>query len=435
MGRRTGALLATVALGLLAGCLPTPLPRPVDPQLRQWMVDTSVLRALPFRTPVRLEWIEQDRIPEVTRYEIERTLSSDHVAEYRDAYAALGVLPPEIDLLETLVALQRDQLVGLYSLHRRTLYVVTSERTDGAYAPNVIVVHELVHALQHQHFPKTVAILQGLRHNDDVASAIAAVIEGDASYTMLATPGASEFERTSAQAALLRDAMLVDLEHPTGLLAEVPRLLRVALIFPYAYGAVVAAERFAEGGNAGLDGLLANPPLSAQQIRYPDDGDPIEFLKLPLARLEGRLAARGCSIRHHNVAGVATIEVLLEDYAAGDDLDPLLRRWSGDRFLHVVCAGRSELAWLTRWKDVSAAREFAMRYAGIAPDIARAARLSGPPQVVLEGRSALVLSPGLDDLAALITGEVEVRAYDSVRAWTADGCFTEGSCPVVTSGD
>jgi hypothetical protein len=398
------------------------------------MVEAATLRGLPFLAPVQLEWIARERIPEVTRSEIERTLTAEYVVEYRDAYAALGVLPTEIDLLETLVALQRDQLVGLYSLHRRTLYVVETQREDGAYAPNVIVVHELVHALQHQHFPQTVALLQGLRYNDDLTSAIGAVVEGDASFTMLATPGAMEFERTRAQAESLRDAMLVDLEHPTGMLAEVPRLLRVALIFPYAYGAVVAADRYTAEGNGGLDALLTDPPLSARRIRYPDDTDPVEFLGLPLASLESRLASRGCSIRHHNVAGISTIGVLLEDYGVGEDLDPLLQRWAGDRFVYVACGESQEIAWLTRWDDVGAAREFAIRYREIAPALAAAAGLSGPPQVLLEGRAALVLSPGMRDLATLLREGVEIRAYDTLRAWIEDGCFTEPSCPLSAPG-
>jgi hypothetical protein len=269
------------------------------------------------------------------------------------------------------------------------------------------------------------ALLQWLEHNDDVAAAISAAVEGDASFSMMGIPFDEDLSRTSVSAERMREAMLHELAEPGGVMGEVPRFLRVSLIFPYAYGVTLAQAHWREAGNDGLDDLVREPPLSSLRVLYPDDTDPVEFVNLPEGPLAELLGRRGCELRHHNVAGVASTRVLFEDYGAGEDLEPLLRSWSGDRFQHVVCNGHSELIWLTRWDSSGAALEFAERYRSIAPAIGEASRLSGEPQVSLQGRTVLILSPGVAPARELLLEGAQIRAYDSFADWFADGCFPE----------
>ena len=391
----------------------------------------TALRGLEFIEPVRVEWIPASQISEIARSEVEAFYEPDFVESYRDVYAVLGLLPRDMDLLETVIELQGDQLVGLYSVVRRTLYVVVNR--PGEIGPRSILVHELVHALQHQHFPQTVAVLQGMRHNDDVASAIGGAIEGDATLTMLAAeargPETREALRSLQSAEEFRDAMLVDLDHPTGLLETVPHLLRVSLIAPYAYGVVLAAGRYAEAGNRGLDRLLTDPPLATRLLLYPQAGEPVEFLGLPFDWLESRLEPQGCSLGHDDVAGALTLRVLFEEFASDPSFDAWLGAWRGDRFLHVRCRGGDRLIWVTRWRDPSSARAFADAYAEIAPRAAERADLARVPEVSTFGRSAVIVSPTLRSLAPGLAERTEVRSYRRFSEWVGDDCFTEGGCP------
>ena len=106
-----------------------------------------------------------------------------------------------------------------------------------------------------------------------------------------------------------------------------------------------------------------------------------------------------------------------------------MRAWRGDRFLQVACGATWELVWLTRWSSTAAAGEFARQYREIASSIAQLAPLSGTPAVVLDGRSALVLTPGLIDQAGSVLAGTEVRSYEDFEAWLADACFPESPCP------
>lgn len=417
------ALLAATAcaggLGLLG-----------DGRLAAWQSRAEALRDLEFVRPVRLRWIESGDIPRITREEIAREYSAEYIDGYRDAYAALGVLPPGLDLLSVLLELQEDQYIGLYSAPRRTLFVLRQLPASG-YDTDTVVVHELVHALQHQHFPRTIALLQALHYNDDLVMAIASAVEGDASLTMLGVADPKvPLTRASGIAGDLSRGLLAELSDPTGMLARVPNLLRTSIIFPYAYGLVVAARAWEQTGNRGLDGLLTEPPISTRDVLHPDLERPTEFVGLPLETLRAELAPRGCVVGHHNVAGTLTLRVLFEDHAGAAPAPELLRDWMGDRFAHVDCADGWGLIWVTHWSDAGAAREFAARYAEIAPSVSARSRLAGVPDPIVDGRVVRVLTPGLRDLSELLRREVETRAYSRISAWVADGCFPETPCPV-----
>ena len=69
--------------------------------------------------------------------------------------------------------------------------------------------------------------------------------------------------------------------------------------------------------------------------------------------------------------------------------------------------------------------EFAERYRSIAAAIGEASRLSGEPQVFVQGRTVLVLTPGVTPARELLLEESQIRAYDSFDDWFADGCFPE----------
>lgn len=419
--------LAAAALGLcvaLGGaCALTPAARESAPVAR-WKTEASRLRGLPFVEPVDFRWIRTDETRDVVQAELEASYGEDR-DRYRDAYVALGALPPGMDLVQTLLSLYEEQLLGLYSPHRRTMYVVSDGSADML---GPIVVHELVHALQHQHFGRTLALALGLRRNDDVVSALSAAMEGDASLTMLGASG-STLARDLPSAERMRMAFRMGLTHPQGMMAEVPVLLRLGMVFPYADGTVFSAKRYTKGGNAALDEALRNAPLSTAEIAFAEHDPRVEFIALPARALAQRLEVRGCVRGADNVAGVMTLEALFEQHAGPADRSAMSREWRGDRFVQVACGGDWEMAWLTRWSSPEAARAFASAYGEIAVSIAAQAPLSGTPAVVLDGRTALVVTPGLQDSVGTLLSESEIRSYDDLDAWVADACFPESPCP------
>jgi hypothetical protein len=428
------ALILALVLAASAACAGL-LPRSEDPRLIAWKTQASALRGLEFEHAVKLEWISSGQIPDVIRGELEGMLTPEDARRYRDAYAALGVVPPDLDYVATMLRLQADSLAGLYSPRRKTLYVLdtlSDEDPNALPGQSVIVVHELVHALQDQHFPELLDLLVSLRRQDDVVGAVSSVLEGDATFTMLGVgvQSGGPDARDARMAERVHHAMLAEAARTDGTMAGAPRLLRESMIFPYAWGTPRAARSFAAAGNAGLDGALRDPPLSTRQLLVPSDTAPVEFVRLPENEIATRVAVRGCTLGDDNVAGALTLRVLFEDYAPDVDGDALVRGWRGDRFLQIACAESPELVWLTRWDSPASAQRFASAYREIAPGVAAHAPLAGRPEVVVRDRTALVVTPGLADAAEWLIGASEVRSYSTFVQWRADGCFPETPCPI-----
>ena len=439
--RATRSVVLLLSLALLAGCggspplAPGEAPAAAADPVDAWLRRAEALRGLAFLRPVAVRALAHADVAAVVRDEIRALLSPGEIEAYRDAYAALGVLPPGADLVALFAQIYGEQMVGRYSPREGALYLI-DRQSQGGYARETVAVHELVHALQHQHFPRTLELAERLRHNDDVVSSLSGALEGDASFTMLgADDGDAESERDLRSAGLFRDGMLAELEAPSEGLARAPLALRLSVIAPYAHGVMLAARRYGAGGNSALDALIEDAPLSTSELLAEGlDPDVAEtaFVRLPLEELARALAPEGCTLGHHNVAGSLSLLALFEDQGrARAQAQELARGWRGDRFLRVDCPGRVELLWLTDWRSDAAAARFEAAYGSIAGALARNAPLAGAPVPRRVGSRVLVVTPGLTRLAALVLAGAEVRSYAGLSSWIAEDCFGEGSgCPL-----
>jgi hypothetical protein len=421
-----------VTLGLACTACALFLPTPDDSvRLADWQHKTVSLRQLEFKHSVELRWVARDEMPQVLTAEAGEELEPTRVAQERDALAALGALSQQVDLGKEMLALYSSQAAGIYSATRNTLFV--SDDMSGrlkALLLDPIVVHELTHALQDQNFPQILDFLLGLRREDDVSRALSGTIEGDATVTMFgAFPGGANADKLQL-AERSRDAMLAQLDDKDTEVGRAPRLLAVDLVFPYAYGTVAAARRFERAGNAGLDAALLDPPLASVQLLHPETrGREIEFVRLPLDALRAHEPLAGCAFEEDNVAGALTARVIFEETLKGDALESLVASWRGDRYALLQCGAKAELLWLTRWESPAAAARFADAYRALAPGIAARTSLSGPADVVVREKTALVLTPALRPFTEEILSGASVRGYLDLRAWVADACFPESQCP------
>jgi len=399
-------------------------------RLAEWQHKTVSLRGLEFERDVALRWVTRDDLPALLRDEAGDELEPARVTDEHDSYAALGALDPGVDLAKETMALYESQLAGLYSPKRNTLFVSDDMRGPlKSFLLDSIVVHELTHALQDQHFPETLHLMLDLDGEDDLVRALSGTVEGDASITMVgALPGGAKAE-TVEVADELRDSMLAELDKPDSDIGRAPRLLAVGLVFPYAYGTVAAARLYEQNGNAGLDSALRDPPLSTVQVLHPGIRGPIDFIRLPLDELRADPATAACTQGRPNVAGALTMRVLFEATLKGDALEKMVSAWRGDRFVRLDCGGKWELFWLTRWDSAESAQRFAAAYGARAAEIAGRTRLSGPVALTVSGSSALAVTPGLRGRVDELLHAAEIRSYPDFRAWLADGCFPEKACP------
>lgn len=297
---------------------------------------------------------------------LERDLDEEQLVKLVATYRALGLLPRELDVRQLLVSVLREQVVGYYDPKRGRLVV----RDDAASAlagrrnarggggddsmgdaeGRMVLVHEIVHALQDQHHGLQ-AMIDRLRDND-AQNAFKAVVEGDATLAMVRYVGASAGVDPLAlpgAAERIRDNVRSSGVGGSPQLARAPRIVREVLVSQYGDGLVftLAVER--ARGRAAVDALFATPPASSEQVLHPERflaGDAPVAVTLPDVP-----APRGTSVVHEDTIGELELRIWLT--IANDDAvsTRAAEGWGGDRVrIWASPDGATDaFLWVTTW--------------------------------------------------------------------------------------
>lgn len=305
---------------------------------------------------------------------------ADRMAQDERIYTRLGLLPAGSDLMQSILDLLQEQVAGYYDPKTKQLTVIDSDSSLDL-ASRVTLAHELDHALQDQRWD-----LQGMQDaidpvEGDQASAVQALIEGDATLLMLI------WSMKHAASDLTTDAgvPLPGMESLVG----VPQLLQRQLFFPYLDGFAFLNRAWGPGGWEAVDAVWDAPPVSTEQVmhpeRYPDE------LPIPIALPD--LAPNlgdGWSVTGETVMGELNTGIWVADGAPWDPTSfsfagqqmpnaSAADGWGGDRLVTLDGPdGAWGLLWQTAWDTPEDAAEFR------AAAIAALADLGSPWTVTLD---------------------------------------------------
>jgi hypothetical protein len=386
--RRSRFILSVLAFSLLAvagrGETPAPphLPAGVSPlppararHVAELMRAAETYRGLKAKATVPAGLLSPRRL----KAEIAESMPQDYPpAELRAlevSLKAFGLIPETMDLRRYLPELLSSQVAGFYDPDRKFLALVDLPRKGKRGMPDngedVVLVHELTHALQDQAFD-----LRRFEDPDplsDGGTARTALVEGDATLTMLDFSLQGNLETMPGVDAVL-STMLQDpeklLDSSPDLpgakeMAAAPVWLRDTLVFSYFQGAAFCVSARLRGGQPLLDYAFAtDPPRSTEQILHPEKwhthrDDPVG-LKLPdlAVELPGyRKAAEG-------EMGELSLRIFLREGLK--DLERATRAaagWGGDRFAVYEKDGEKgnagrRIVWITEWDTEADAGEF-----------------------------------------------------------------------------
>jgi hypothetical protein len=209
------------------------------------------VRGLPFKQPVVAKLLDDEAFEKRLGegHPVDQARIEGQIATLR----ALRLLPPDFDLEEEQDA-DLASVLGFYDPATDELFV--RGRSASPYV-RFVLVHELTHALQDQHFD--LSRLLGVE--DDVGLAYRSLVEGDAEdigrdYISTLTP--FEQDLIAREAKQRGD----DLYGTNFYLSFVN--------FPYIAGKDFVRAIAGAAGNAPVDALYANPPSSTEQILDPD---------------------------------------------------------------------------------------------------------------------------------------------------------------------
>jgi hypothetical protein len=245
------------------------------------------LRALAFAHDVPHAYQDPAAFHTFARAEIAKDLP--HPAETGAALYHVGLLPTKVDLAAVEELALASGAGAYYNSTEKRFYLLLAP--DG-FMFDGLVVHELVHALQDQHFDLDRLLPRDTLDADHLI-ARRFVAEGDATFTMFlfalvelrgaATPEMVRLLRGQlAQLVRMSPGDMVK-QNVLGLAAsvdpglsgalvaieDIPLTVLVPLFDSYIYGAELVAGAYERGGWKAVDALYADPPASTEQVLHP----------------------------------------------------------------------------------------------------------------------------------------------------------------------
>lgn len=316
----------------------------VDPKAQRLV---SELRGLPFLSPVGCRQETQTEIREYLHRAIERTNSAARLSYEGPVFELLGIIPPNYQYLKNLEEIYTDRIAGYYNTENDYYAMI---RGVFATRREALIVHELTHALQDQHFDLEGVFAQKVPN--DAALARLALIEGDAQIITKNTNRTLDCTQRPLN-ELYAQAMKQAQSGPRD-----PLALRLMADFPYLFGENFACALFKGSGQEGLNKAFRNFPLSTREILHP------ELYPQPSTSSLFSGSAENTSqgeILFSDSLGEFSIFALLATFISPEEAAQAAQGWIGDS-LQLIGSGSKEpktLSWQTEWENEAEGAQFA----------------------------------------------------------------------------
>jgi len=230
-----------------------------------------------------------------------------------------------------------------------------------------VMAHELVHALQDQHFNLR-RFEKWPKGDSDAELAAHALVEGEATVVMIQY----DFEQQGMRLDVTRIGSLTEkmleqngdndaAKYPV--LTSAPAVLRETLQFPYIYGAGFVQAMLKSGSWQALDSTYNSLPASTEQIMHPErflsHDNPV---KVEMADLGAALGGEWKKA-DSDITGEFGYTIALGEFINKGAASRAAGGWGGDRYaLYENKSGAVVLAQYTAWDSAADAKEFFSAY-------------------------------------------------------------------------
>ena len=367
--------------------------RPATPRERKAVDDliraAESVRQLKLQRAVSIEIEDGEAIADSLRAQID----DDEIERARIVYGALGLLDEDEDLQNLFAAVLGEQVIGYYDPETGRLVIREDVMTGltGALGSEqmqearLVLVHELVHALQDQRLELGESYQK--ERTADADNAFRAVVEGDATLAMLAQALRQQgIPLSAATAGIQQMASYLDLNALVSgeKLDGAPAILRVTLVAPYLRGLQFIAAVQDRGGWPAVNNAHRRPPVSSEQVLHPDK----YFVREPAEEVRvadnPEVIAAGFVRMEDDTLGELEISVYLGQGRPSGTADEAAAGWAGDQ---VVIYGREEdsaVVWWTTWDTADDAEEALVAARSVSPSASTA-------RVERKGRAVLII--------------------------------------------
>jgi hypothetical protein len=299
-------------------------------RIDELIIEAQQMRDLEFLRPVEVILLTDEEYQARFAEIIDEEYAPEDVEATSAWLRLLGIIEPDDDYLRLIETLLTAGTGGFYDPETEELVVRLIADDFGPYAESV-VIHELVHALQDQHFGLLDARedLEG-----DPYYVASAIIEGDALLREFTYVQAMSLADQAAYVAAAAEIDVSALETLPGYIVE-------SFLSAYLDGFYFHQEI----GLDEIDSQFTNPPESSEQLldgeKYRRDEQPREVV-LPDLELPGY------TIWFDAPAGQNDLELLLTDGIGAIEAGQAAVGWGGDRN-RVYSSGDGEAVYVLKY--------------------------------------------------------------------------------------
>ncbi len=397
--RLTRVVLPAVVAIAIAGCAYALVNGGVVDQSKAAEVRAQIqkFRGLDFLQPVPLVVKTRDQAQAMLEAEMSREHSDQDLRIGGMSGAMTGLYPRGMDLKSRTLALMRSQIAAFYDPHDKQMVLVEGQADRSLWnraasmmnhrdiVGEMILAHELTHALQDQHF-HIEKMLDGVKDNDDRDLALKSLAEGDATlagygYVM----GGLNSQSIDAILTRMRDLPRIFAAQS----GDVPMGLSAPMIFQYADGARFVAIAYERGGWPAVDALYAHPPASSLQVMYPNDyyERRLDPAKIEIAGYEPFFS--GWRKADDDSYGALLLRTIIQRNLGADSPDArIVENWAGDRILVFEKNADLAILWIVAFRDADSAARYAKIYGSV---LDRISEPGTPWRVESKGSSVMIV--------------------------------------------
>lgn len=322
----------------------------IEAHVQRLVPQVEKAAGLEFKIPPVVAVRSKEQVRSYVLNKLDEQLPPEELEGLTAAYRLFGMIADTLRLRSFLLELYTEQVAGYFDPDSNALYAVAGANPAQM---GLVLAHELVHALQAQYAPLD-SMLFGNRRSNDRATAIQALVEGQATfYGVRVMMPEQDLDEAPGFWNEIRSTIRTQQE-AMPVFSKAPLVIRESLIFPYLAGADFVRwyersyprERLPYGEAA---------PVSTEQILHPEryrKGDQ------PVA-LRFATDSPGATVTYENELGEFEIRLLLAELegmeAPGTGV-PL--GWGGDRYR--VYDG-SALVWYSVWDNARVRDRFGDR--------------------------------------------------------------------------
>ncbi|MCA9519976.1 MAG: hypothetical protein KC609_03350, partial [Myxococcales bacterium] len=230
----------------------------------------SRLRSLKAKRPIRKRVASKPQIRRYVKSRIETQFSDAELRVQGEVLHYFGLIPPKVDYKAYILEFVTAQLGGYYDPDAGQL-VIADWIPVATQKP--VLAHEIVHALQDQHFGLK-RFLKRTPGNSDRTGARMALVEGEGLAVMFLFVAEALGGQRAISLARLPSLMAMQVGMMKLMMKRIfPKATDYIIdwqLFPYVEGLKFVAALHARFGWAGVDRVYKRLPISTEQVLHPE---------------------------------------------------------------------------------------------------------------------------------------------------------------------